>query len=101
MVEHIRVKHPVTGGEALVPAAALPQLRQSGWEPLTDQETEAREQAERDEVSAAEAAMREQAEAAAADDPARAAEESGAETEEDDNADDAGTRRAANRKGTR
>lgn len=58
MVEMTWVKHGGTGGVAEVPAAAVPQLRQSGWEPLTDKEIADLEQAAADAVAAVEDEMR-------------------------------------------
>ncbi len=36
------VRHPITGGEAEVPRESLPQLRQSGWDLIPDDELAAR-----------------------------------------------------------
>jgi len=58
MVETTWVKHSGTGGVAEVPTAAVPQLRQSGWEPLTDEEIADRDRAEADAVAAVEEALR-------------------------------------------
>lgn len=64
MTEYIWVKHPETGAVNEIPREALPMLRQSGWDALTDEEAAEREQAVVDETATAEQAMREQADEA-------------------------------------
>jgi hypothetical protein len=72
------MRHPDTGGEALVPETAVPILRQSGWDLLSDDEVTAKEQAAIDEAAAAEQAMAAQAQVAA-DEQVAAEQEQAAE----------------------
>lgn len=66
MSETILVRHPGLDAVVEIPKAGLAQYRQGGWEPLTDDEVEARAQAALDERAAADKAMAEAAEAAEA-----------------------------------
>jgi hypothetical protein len=65
MAELVWAKHPETGGLAEVPKAAIPQLRQSGWEPLSDKEVADLEKTEDETRQAAEDDMRAKASAGA------------------------------------
>jgi hypothetical protein len=53
----ILVRHPGLDTVVEIPAAGLAQYRQGGWEPLTDDEVTAREQAYLDERAAAAAQL--------------------------------------------
>lgn len=55
----IHVRHAGTDAVAEVPESALPILRQSGWDVLPDEDTEARAQQVLDDAAAADRAMRE------------------------------------------
>lgn len=75
---HVWARNTATDAVAPIPEAAIPQLRQSGWEPLSKKDVAALEKAAADELAADEQAMRDVAAAgaltpeAAAADPAPA-----------------------------
>jgi hypothetical protein len=64
VTEFIWYSHQESGARTYQPESARPMLANSGWFPLPDEDLAAAEQAEADEVAAAEQAMREQAEIA-------------------------------------
>ena len=58
VTEMVWAKHPEHEAPALVPKSAIPMLRQSNWEPLTDKEVADLEKTDADRVAEAEEAMR-------------------------------------------
>ncbi len=100
MVEMTWVKHPDTGAVAEVPKGAIPQLRQSGWQPLTKAEIAERDDAEETERAKAEGRMTAQVAKATgtAVDPLLVQSEE--DTEAAKAAAEADSRKASGRKGT-